>query len=330
MVLLPLLIVPVVAGLVTAGLVLHWPSADPASPRVAQHAARKVEHSLQNEKGLRHFLARRANPGVATGLLLTIALGIILLGGFALGVLAVFVRSDSAIVTVDRDIAQWAAHHTTTVITDAMNVLTQLGGTELVLVAALVVLVVEYIRRPSAWIAPFLAIVLIGQSVATNGIKELLDRVRPDLNPAAHLLGPSFPSGHSATAAAFWAATALLIGRGRGIRAHGVLVGAAVAIAVTVACTRVLLGVHWFSDVIAGLALGWAWFALCSIAFGGRLLRFGAPVEIAERALALPPDPSTRVRSEASVPPGPAQAAGTAVGIEHPRVDEVKERSRPA
>ncbi len=34
-----------------------------------------------------------------------------------------------------------------------------------------------------------------------------------------------------------------------------------------IAATRVLLGVHWLSDVIAGLALGWAWFAACTIAF---------------------------------------------------------------
>lgn len=56
---------------------------------------------------------------------------------------------------------------------------------------------------------------------------------------------------------------------------------AAGAVAAAVAATCVLPGVHWFTDVLAGTALGWGWFALCSTAFGGRALRFGHPVAAA-------------------------------------------------
>ena len=48
-----------------------------------------------------------------------------------------------------------------------------------------------------------------------------------------------------------------------------------------VAASRVLLDLHWLSDVVGGLALGWAWFALCAVVFGGRLLMPTAAADIA-------------------------------------------------
>jgi undecaprenyl-diphosphatase len=316
--LVPFVAIPLVAGVVAAAVVLRWPRVDPASPRVIRHSARKVEAELVDERGWRSFVTRRTNAEVATGLLLTVALLVTFAGAVVVAVLAVLVHSDSAIVSVDHDISQWAAEHGGRAALDVLAFFTHFGATEYVVPIAVVVLIVEYRRRPSHWIAPFLAVVLIGQSILTNGIKALLDRVRPDLNPAAHLLGPSFPSGHTATAAAFWAAVALLVGRGRGRVSHSVLAGVAVALGVAVACTRVLLDVHWFSDVVAGLALGWAWFAVCSIAFGGRLLRFGAPVEAAERAVG--PHPS--------VPAGAAEVPRPTVGVEQERVQRVEHGPR--
>lgn len=280
-----LVLISVLAGVVTAGVVLRWPAADPASPRLAQHTAQAVQQELVKERGVRQFVASRTNPTVATGLLLTAALGLVIVGGIAFGLLVYLVRGHSILVTIDHDISAWVNDHNGRIVHDLLQVITQLGSTEVVIVAAIVLAIVEFRRVPSRWILPFLLVVLVGESVLTNAIKELLARARPTLNPAAHLLGPSFPSGHTATAAAFWAAAALLIGRARGRRAHAVLAGGAVAIAVAVGCSRVFLDVHWLSDVAGGLALGWAWFALCSIAFGGRLLRFGAPVEIAERVV---------------------------------------------
>ena len=88
-----------------------------------------------------------------------------------------------------------------------------------------------------------------------------------------------------------------MLARKRSPRTRALLAGGAVAIAVGVACSRVLLGVHWMSDVLAGLALGWAWFGICAIAFGGRFLVLGAPVEqaaeIAEQHVPVAERPKT-------------------------------------
>jgi undecaprenyl-diphosphatase len=304
-----------VGGLIAGAIVMRWPSVDPASPRVARRSAEAVADEIVAERGFRHFLASRTNPAVATGLMLTVAMGFVVVGGLALGALAYLTRSRSELVTLDSDISQWVNDHSSQLVHDVLQMITQLGSTEFVILAAIVLAVVEIRRRPSRWIIPFLLAVMIGEGILTNVVKELLARARPTLNPTAHLLGPSFPSGHTATAAAFWAAAALLLGRGRSQRAHALLAGGAVAIAIAVACSRVFLDVHWFSDVLGGLALGWAWFAVCSIAFGGRLLRLGAPVEIAERAVSAEPtdpalaDPAPADPALAEPPPsGPSRS----------------------
>ena len=125
----------------------------------------------------------------------------------------------------------------------------------------------------------FLLLVVGGQLLIVNLIKLGVARARPAIDPLASYSGTSFPSGHTASAAAGYAALALVLSRGRGPRVRALLAGGAAGVAVAVGCSRMMLGVHWFTDVLAGLAVGWAWFAVCAIATGGRVLRFGAPAE---------------------------------------------------
>jgi undecaprenyl-diphosphatase len=169
-----------------------------------------------------------------------------------------------------------------------------LGGTSGIIVVALAAAMVEYRRSRSRSAFTFLATVVIGQFAIANLVKWVVDRARPTIDQLTGFAGTSFPSGHSTAAAATFAAIALLVGRNRSETTRAVLAGAAVAVAVAVASTRVLLGVHWFTDVVGGLLIGWTWFTICSIAFGGRWLHFAAPVEIAEQVAEQTPSPTIR------------------------------------
>lgn len=287
-----LLIVSFLAGVTVFLAARRYPAPSMAAPTASLAVAQTVGRSVAEHTNLRSRLYRRLDPMAATGLALTLALVVVIGGGLLLAILAYFVRSNSRLVQLDRSVAQWGNDHAGSLSTHGLNLITQLAGTWTIVVLAVVVAIVEYVRASSRWIVPYLAVVLVGESLLTLAVKDLAHRVRPTFNPIAATLGPSFPSGHSATAAAFYAAVALLLGRRRGHAARSLLAGGAAGLAVAVASSRVLLDVHWVSDVIAGLALGWAWFAVCSIAFGGRLLRFGAAVESAARAadVTLAPD----------------------------------------
>ena len=98
------------------------------------------------------------------------------------------------------------------------------------------------------------------------GIKHAVGAQRP--GAALHLVakdGPTFPSGHVTYTLALVGIVALIVGRDRGRRTHAALAAATVAVAITVAGTRLYLGVHWLTDVVGGALLavvavvsGWA------------------------------------------------------------------------
>ena len=195
------------------------------------------------------------------------ALVVLAIGGsLVFAVVAYLVGTKAHVLEIDTDVAAWVHAHTTSFSAHAIKAVTQLGTVYAVVALAIVVA----IAKRSAPVAALFAAVIGGEEIVVNTAKVLADRMRPAFDPAAASLGPSFPSGHSANAAAFYAAAALVIGSRRGRTPRVALAGLAAAIAVAVGASRVLLDVHWLSDVIAGLAAGWAWFAVCAIAYGRR------------------------------------------------------------
>lgn len=277
--LLLLLALAATAGLASALITRLYPHRKAAPPvlEVARAAGRRAA----GPTALRGLRAARLDPEKATGLALTLAVAAVLLGGSVLAVLTAIVRNTDALAGLDSAAATWGDRHANALSHDAIALLTRLGEMWIVIPVAVAVAAVEIHRTRNRWVVPFLLATIAGGTLLTETIKGLVDRARPELEPVAATLGPAFPSGHACTAAASWAAFALVAGRWWGRRAWPALAGVAVGIAVAVAASRVLLDVHWLTDVLAGLALGWAWFAACAIAFGGRVLRFGAAARAA-------------------------------------------------
>ncbi|MET0557183.1 MAG: phosphatase PAP2 family protein [Solirubrobacterales bacterium] len=276
-----LLVIAASAGL-AAAFVTRLYRRRTAATRVVE-AAREAGRHATGPTARRALRAARLDPEKVTGLALTLAVAVVLVGGIVLALLTVAVRSSDALANLDTSVAEWGDRHGTAFSHAAITLVTGLGETWSVILVAVTVAAVEIARSRSRWVVPFLLAVMLGNTLLTEAIKQLVDRARPAIEPVAATLGPSFPSGHTSTAAASWAAFALVAGRWWGSRAWPALAGLAVGIGVAVAASRVLLDVHWLSDVIAGLALGWAWFAACAIAFGGHTLDFGATARAAAR-----------------------------------------------
>lgn len=275
------LAVMVAAGLVVWPAFRYW-SVLHLAPRIRPTSIRTEVH---RHPRLAAALSARLDPTTLAGLALTSAAAVVVIGATAFGLVLLMVRNHQGFADFDLSAARFAAHHATPTSTRVLRDITQLGGAVVLVPVSLVVCAATARRHGLVASAAFLTLTVGGQFAVANVVKWIVDRARPDIDRLTGFSGPSFPSGHATASAACFAAFALLFGIGRSPRVQATLAAVAVAVAAGIACSRVFLGVHWLTDVLAGLALGWTWFALCSIAFGGRLLRFGAPAEDMQRAV---------------------------------------------
>jgi membrane-associated phospholipid phosphatase len=109
---------------------------------------------------------------------------------------------------------------------------------------------------------------MAGASLVFTLLKNLLDRSRPPVDGRlVDVTNESLPSGHATMSFVVVGTIVVLAWAGRRTSARVGLVAAAAAWIGAVGATRVYLGVHWFSDVLAGWAVGAAWLALCVTAW---------------------------------------------------------------
>lgn len=98
---------------------------------------------------------------------------------------------------------------------------------------------------------------IIFTGVAVGFMKEVFMRVRPDNQFVSLLTDPSFPSGHAAVASAFFVAiTYLFVPKFQSWIKRELFIVLTVSLTILIGVSRIVLNVHWFSDVIAGWALG--------------------------------------------------------------------------
>lgn len=143
---------------------------------------------------------------------------------------------------------------------EMMRDVTALGGfTFLTLFVVIAVAALAFYRERRQ---AFVLGVSIGLAAAANDVLKLLfDRARPDLvSHGSFVYTHSFPSGHSMLSAATFLTTAAILSSFQTRRrAKAFIFGVAVLLTVSVGVSRVYLGVHWPTDVLAGWTLGAMW-----------------------------------------------------------------------
>jgi len=145
--------------------------------------------------------------------------------------------------------------------------ITALGG--FAVLALVTLFAVGYLLVVNKWAdALMLLAATIGGTAISEGLKVGFNRPRPDL--VAHIVettSMSFPSGHAMLSAVTYLTLGALIARTQERRSlRGYVLGAAIVLTLLIGASRVYLGVHWPTDVLAGWCLGAAWALVCWVA----------------------------------------------------------------
>ena len=173
---------------------------------------------------------------------------------------------------VDQRLADWLHEHATPLWTDFFEKVTWLGNVPVLAVVAVIAAVVLAYKRQIAELQLFV-LAAVGTEILTTGLKLGFQRERPFFpDPLATETSYSFPSGHSSVSLAVYGTLGYIAARHLSTRRAQIAILAAAATLVgLIGFSRLYLGVHFLSDVIAGFSVALAWIALCVVLLHLRL-----------------------------------------------------------
>jgi membrane-associated phospholipid phosphatase len=206
---------------------------------------------------------------------------------WAFGLLADHVIEDET--HSDQRLAEWLHGRASDSLTDLFHAITFLGNFVTLLAVTLVAVAILW-RRRERTDALFVALAFVGAQVLSNGMKLGFRRERPFFpDPLATESTFSFPSGHALVSIAVYGAIALVLARQLPSPGQQALLVAGTAVLVlAIGFSRLYLGVHFLSDVLAGFAAGIAWLSLLYVGLLFRQARTGRQLEKWPRANSVP------------------------------------------
>jgi membrane-associated phospholipid phosphatase len=215
------------------------------------------------------FLQARLSPAGFLGLHLTIGVAILMAACWIFGGIADDVVTGDPLIVVDTKVAVWLHLHTSPILTEIMKSISLLVSWPVVTGFSLLMALCFTWKR--LWYRLLgLMLIIPGGMLLNVMLKHAFHRSRPAWdNPIQIIASFSFPSGHAMTATLFFGLLAVFAIRTTAAWRWRVLaVLAAGLLVVLIGFSRLYLGVHYLSDVLAGVAEGFAWLALCLTAVG--------------------------------------------------------------
>lgn len=210
------------------------------------------------------WVAARLTPGEETGLHLTAGVLLMLFLGWVFAEIAEEVIEGEELTVLDAQLSAWVFQNHHPWVTGFMFLITHWHSPGGVLAMTAILAVWLWRRRERYWLAALMLSVPVGLMMNIL-LKYLFQRERPQFEePLLTLATYSFPSGHTSGAMLFYGFLVAYIVRSTN-RKRWWLWSAAVAglMVLLVAVSRVYLGAHFLSDVLAAIAEGCLWLTIC-------------------------------------------------------------------